>query len=135
MNTVIDYIKLGVAFIGGAVTLLFQNATPLLTVLMILVAVDYVTGVMKACIYKELSSATGFKGLFKKFMILVVVSIGALIDVYVVKTTGVLTGACCAFYIVNEMVSIIENAASIGLPIPKKLTDILEQLQEEDDNE
>ena len=135
MNNVLDYLKLGIAFIGGLLSVIFQTTTQFLTVLLILVIVDYITGIIKASLYKELSSAIGFKGLFKKFMILIVVTLGALIDTYVVKTSGVLTAACCTFYIANESISIIENSAAIGVPIPKKLTDILEQLKEEDSNE
>lgn len=129
MNNILDYLKVVVAFVGGIVSLLFQTATPFLTVLLILVVIDYITGIIKGVLYQELSSARGFKGLFKKFMILIVVTLGALIDTYVVKTSGVLTAACCTFYIANESISIIENSAAIGVPIPKKLTDILEQLK------
>lgn len=135
MNNIIDYLKLVATVIGGIIGLLFQTTIPFLTVLLILVTIDYITGIIKAVLYKEVSSATGFKGLFKKFMILIIVTLGALIDTYVVKTSGVLTAACCTFYIANEAISIIENSTAIGVPIPKKLTDILEQLKEEDTNE
>ena len=81
---------------------------------------------------KKLSSAVGFKGICRKVLIFCMVGIGNIIDVKVLGTPGVLRTAVIFFYISNEGVSLLENAAHLGLPIPDKLKDVLAQLHEHD---
>ena len=100
-------------------------------------ALDYVTGVIIAIVGRKLSSEVGFKGLAKKFLILVFVAGGHLLDAYVLGDMAVAMSSVMLFYIANEGVSLIENAALLGLPVPQKIKNILEQIKskEEKDDE
>ena len=99
--------------------------------------IDYITGVLCAISDKTLSSEVGFKGICRKVLIFTLVGIGNIVDVYVLGETGVLRTAVIFFYLSNEGVSLLENAAHLGLPIPEKLKEVLEQLHERggDDDE
>ena len=99
--------------------------------------IDYITGVMCAITDKNLSSSIGFKGICRKVLIFTLVGIGNIVDVYVLGQGGVLRTAVIFFYLSNEGVSILENSAHLGLPIPEKLKEVLEQLHERggDDDE
>ena len=117
-----------------------SSAAPLdglMIALIIFMALDYITGLMCAVIDKKLSSAVGFKGICRKVLIFVLVGIGNLVDVYVLGQEGVLRTAVIFFYLSNEGISFLENAAHLGLPIPAKLKDVLEQLHDKggSDNE
>ena len=101
----------------------------------IFMALDYVTGVMCAIIDKKLSSAVGFKGVCKKVLILFMVGIANIVDLHVIGSGSALRGAVIAFYLSNEGLSLLENAAYIGLPIPDKLKAVLEQLHNRDEKE
>lgn len=96
------------------------------------VVIDYLTGLMVAVLDRKLSSEIGFRGIFKKVLIFVFVGIANIIDVHLIKNGSAIRSAVIFFYISNEGISIIENSAKIGLPIPKKLKDILEQLNKEE---
>lgn len=99
-------------------------------------SVDYITGIMCAIIDKNLSSAIGFKGIFKKVLIFAMVGIGHILDMQVIGTGSILRTAIIFFYISNEGISLLENAAHLGLPVPEKLKMVLQQLHargEEDD--
>ena len=100
--------------------------------LIVLMTLDYVSGVMCAIIDKKLSSAVGFKGICKKVFILMLVGVAHIIDLHVVGTRSALRGAVICFYMSNEGLSLLENAAHIGLPIPDKLRDILSQLHDKE---
>ena len=97
--------------------------------------IDYITGVMCAITDKNLSSSVGFKGICRKVLIFTLVGIGNIVDVYVLGQGGVLRTAVIFFYLSNEGVSIMENSAHLGLPIPAKLKEVLEQLHERGDND
>ena len=115
-------------FLGGVDGFMYALVT--------FVVFDYVTGLMVAVLEHKLSSEVGFRGIFKKVLIFVLVGVGNIIDVHVIKNGSAIRTAVIFFYVANEGISIIENAAKIGLPIPEKLKDILEQLKkEEEDNE
>lgn len=120
------------ATIGMAIGFLFGEVTGLFWALIAFMALDYVTGIINAVLTKTLSSAVGFKGLAKKFVILVFVAVGHIIDTYILGGTPALMSAVILFYLANEGISIIENAAKLGLPVPKKLVEIMEQLKEGD---
>ena len=98
-------------------------------------ALDYVTGILCGIAAKALSSEVGFKGLVKKLMVLVIIAVGHLVDTYIIGTGSALMTAVILFFAANEGRSILDNAAKLGLPIPKKLRDILEQLKNKDEEE
>ena len=83
----------------------------------------------------ELSSRIGFRGIFKKIVIFCLVAVAHIIDTHVIGSGSVLRTAVIFFYLSNEGISILENAAHVGLPIPKKLKAVLEQIKEEDGDE
>lgn len=118
-------------FLGGSDGLLFA--------LIAFVVIDYITGVMCAISDKKLSSAVGFKGISKKVLIFALVGLGHILDTRVIGAGSVLRTAVIFFYLSNEGISLLENAAHLGLPVPKKLKDVLEQLhkrsEKEDDDE
>ena len=112
----------------------------MLFALIAFVVIDYITGVMCAISDKKLSSAVGFKGICRKVLIFALVGDGHILDTRVIGAGSVLRTAVIFFYLSNEGVSLIENAAHLGLPVPKKLKDVLEQLhkrseKEEDDED
>ena len=102
----------------------------LLYALIAFVAIDYITGVMCAISDKTLSSEVGFKGICRKVLIFLLVGIGHIVDAQVIGSGGVLRTAVIFFYLSNEGVSLIENAAHLGLPVPDKLKAVLEQLHD-----
>ena len=102
---------------------------------MTFMALDYITGVIYACINKTLNSNIGFKGLIKKCMILVVLVVAVLLDRMINGESWVFRTLVCYFYIANEGISLLENAANLGVPIPNKIKDALEQLNNDDQQE
>lgn len=122
--------------VGAVIGFLYGEITGLFIAIIALMALDYVTGILCGIAAKALSSETGFKGLVKKLMVLVIIAVGHLIDTYIIGTGSALMTAVILFFAANEGISILENAAKLGLPVPKKLRDILEQLKEDehDDN-
>ena len=96
--------------------------------LIVLMSLDYLSGVMCAVIDKKLSSAIGFRGICKKVFILMLVGVANIVDLHVVGSGSALRGAVICFYMSNEALSLFENAAHIGLPVPEKLKDVLAQL-------
>ena len=102
----------------------------LLIALVLFVAADYLTGVMCAVSDKVLSSNVGFKGICRKVLIFLLVGIANILDVHVIGTGSVLRTAVIFFYISNEGVSLLENAAHLGLPVPGKIKAVLEQLHD-----
>ena len=96
---------------------------------------DYLTGIMCAISDKKLSSEVGFKGICRKVLIFLLVGIGNVIDVQVLGHPGVLRTAIIFFYLSNEGLSLTENAAHLGLPVPEKFKEVLEQLHARHDEE
>lgn len=121
--------------VGAVLGFMYGEVNGLFWALIAFMATDYITGVVVAAINKQLSSEVGFKGLAKKLMILVFVSLGHIADMYVLGGTPVAMSAVMLFYIANEGLSIIENAGNLGLPVPKKLKDIMIQLKKESEEE
>ena len=105
----------------------------LLYALVAFMSIDYVTGLVVAWIRKELSSEIGFKGIAKKVFILSLVAVGHILDVHVLGGGAVCRSAVIGFYIANEGISILENAGNIGLPLPKKIIDVLQQLKSKEE--
>ena len=123
------------AAVGGWLGYFLGGCDGLLYALIAFVVIDYLTGVMCAVIDHKLSSEVGFKGIFKKVLIFLLVGIGHILDTQVIGTGSVLRTAVIFFYISNEGVSLIENAAHLGLPIPEKLKAVLEQLHDRAEKE
>lgn len=123
-------IQLAFAAVGGWLGYFLGGCDGLLYALIAFVAIDYITGVMCAISDKTLSSEVGFKGICRKVLIFLLVGIGNIIDVQVLGSPGVLRTAVIFFYLSNEGVSLIENAAHLGLPVPDKLKAVLEQLHD-----
>ncbi len=123
-------IQVVIAGIGGWLGYFLGGCDGLLIALVVFVAVDYITGVMCAIADKKLSSEVGFKGICRKVLIFLLVGIANIIDVQVIGSGSVLRTAVIFFYISNEGVSLTENAAHLGLPIPEKLKAVLEQLHD-----
>ena len=120
--------------VGGWLGYFLGGCDGLLYALIAFVAIDYITGVMCAIIDRKLSSAVGFKGIFRKVLIFLLVGIANIIDVQVIGTGAVLRTAVIFFYISNEGVSLLENAGHLGLPIPEKIKTVLEQLHDRAEN-
>lgn len=125
--------------LGGWIGYFLGGCDGLIIALASFVAVDYVTGLMCAVSDKRLSSKASFRGICRKVLIFTLVGVANIIDIQVIRTGSVLRTAVLFFYLSNEGISLLENAAHLGLPIPKKLKEVLEQLhdkhnKEEDDN-
>ena len=128
-------IQLVFGAIGGWLGYFLGGCDGLLIALVVFVVVDYLTGVMCAIADHKLSSAVGFKGICRKVLIFLLVGIANILDVQVIGSGSVLRTAVIFFYISNEGVSLVENAAHLGLPVPDKLKDVLEQLHDRDGKE
>ena len=123
-------IQMAFTVLGGWLGWYLGGADGLLITLIVFAVLDYITGVMCAIIDKALSSEIGFKGLFRKVLIFALVGIGHIIDAQVIGEGGMLRSAIICFYLSNEGVSMLENAAHLGLPVPEKLKEILAQLHD-----
>ena len=123
-------IQIAFAAIGGWLGWFLGGCDGLLYTLLAFVVIDYITGVMCAVADHTLSSAVGFKGICRKVLIFALVGIGHILDTQVIGSGSVLRTAVIFFYISNEGVSLVENAAHLGLPIPEKLRAVLEQLHD-----
>lgn len=133
MKAIWNWIQVAFAAIGGFLGWFLGGLDGFLYALIAFVVIDYLTGVMCAIADKKLSSEIGAKGIFKKVLIFVLVGVGHIIDSQVLGDGGAIRTAVIFFYLSNEGISILENAAHIGLPIPEKLKSILEQLHDRDD--
>ena len=125
-------IQIAITALGGWLGYFLGGMDGLMIALIVLMTLDYVSGVMCAIVDRKLSSAVGFKGICKKVFILMLVGVAHIIDLHVVGTGSALRGAVICFYMSNEGLSLLENAAHIGLPIPDKLRDILAQLHDKE---
>ncbi len=123
-------IQLIFAGIGGWLGYFLGGCDGLLVALLAFVVVDYITGVMCTVSDKKLSSAVGFKGICRKVLIFTLVGIANIVDVYVIGDGSILRTAVIFFYLSNEGVSLLENTVHLGLPVPEKLKDVLEQLHD-----
>ena len=126
----IVWAKVQMAFtaIGGWIGYFVGGVDGLMTALLIFMVLDYVTGLMCAIADRKLSSSVGFKGICKKVLIIMLVGVAHVVDLHVVGTGDALRSAVVCFYLSNEGVSMLENAAHLGLPVPDKLKGILAQL-------
>ena len=127
-------IQLVFAAVGGWLGYFLGGCDGLLYALLAFVVIDYITGVMCAISDRKLSSAVGFKGICRKVMIFLLVGIANVLDIQVIGTGSVLRTAVIFFYISNEGVSLLENAAHLGLPVPGHIKAVLEQLHNRAEN-
>jgi len=123
------------ACLFGVCGFMWGRLDGLLYALIAFMAMDYITGLAVAWLHRELSSEVGFKGIAKKVFILILVAVGHILDTHVLGGGSVCRSAVIGFYIANEGISILENAGNIGIPLPKKLIDVLEQLKSKEDSE
>jgi toxin secretion/phage lysis holin len=128
MKTIWNTIQASFAVVGGFFGWFLGGMDGFIFALIAFTVVDYLTGVMRAIIEKELSSRVGARGIFKKILIFLLVGVAHLADVYLLGDGDALRTAVIFFYISNEGVSLLENASVIGLPIPEKLKEALAQL-------
>ena len=128
-------IQLVFAGIGGWLGYFLGGCDGLLYALLAFVVIDYITGVMCAISDHTLSSEVGFRGICRKVLIFLLVGIANILDVQVIGSGSVLRTAVVFFYISNEGISLLENAGRLGLPIPEKLKDVLEQLHNRSEKE
>lgn len=125
-----NMIQMVFAAVGGWLGYYLGGCDGLLLALVAFAAADYLTGVMCAISDRKLSSNVGFKGICRKVLIFLLVGIANILDVHVIGTGSVLRTAVIFFYISNEGVSLLENAAHLGLPVPEKIKAVLEQLHD-----
>ena len=130
MKEIWNWIRIALTALGGFIGWFLGGADGFLYALIAFAVIDYITGVLCAISDKTLSSEVGFKGICRKVLIFTLVGIGNIVDVYVLGETGVLRTAVIFFYLSNEGVSLLENSAHLGLPIPEKLKEVLEQLHD-----
>ena len=134
------FILSGVACVGAAIASLFGGWTGAMTTLVILMFIDYVTGIIVAGVFHTspkcsggaLSSAVGFKGICRKFVILLIVVVACRVDLLL--DTNIIRDATCIGFCANELVSITENAGLMGIPLPHKLVEAIEVLRGENDH-
>lgn len=134
------FILSGVACVGAAIASLLGGWTGAMTTLVILMFIDYVTGVIVAGVFHNspkcsggaLSSAVGFKGICRKFVILLIVVVACRVDLLL--DTNIIRDATCIGFCANELVSITENAGLMGIPLPRKLVEAIEVLRGDNDH-
>ena len=131
MTNILTWVKFSTAAVCSAVSYAFGGFDTMLRILLIMALIDYITGVCAAVFTKTLSSKTGFNGILKKIVILCVVSCAHLLG----NALGVeqIRSAVIGFYIANEGISIVENAALLGVPMPEKLLSILKQIKDKEE--
>ena len=125
----IDFIKALWTGLIAVVTMLFGGMDKLFIALLIFMSLDYISGVLVAGIEKKLNSQKGFRGILKKTAFLMVVAVGHTVDI-TIGLEGTTRMLVISFLLANEGISILENCGNIGVPIPKKLLEMLEQLKE-----
>ena len=120
--------------IGGWLGWFLGGCDGLMYALIAFVVVDYITGIMCAIVDKKLSSEVGFKGICKKVLIFLLVGVANILDVNIIGSGSVLRTAAIFFYLSNEGVSLLENAAHLGLPVPNAMKEVLQQLHDRAEN-
>ena len=128
-------LQIAITGLGGWLGYMLGGMDGFLIALVVFMTIDYATGIMCAVVDKKLSSAVGFRGIFKKVLILMLVGIANVIDVHVVGTGSALRGATVCFYLSNEGLSILENTVHLGLPVPEKLKEVLYQLHNREEKD
>lgn len=123
-------VKFAVSAVGTVITYLTGGWSVSVVTLVVFLIGDYITGVARAFIEKKLSSQVGFKGLAKKCMIMLILIVAVMLDRLMGNDMWLFRSAVCYFYIANEGISMLENVAGMGVPIPEKLLSVLDNLSE-----
>lgn len=126
-------IQIAFAALGGVLGYFLGGMDGMLITLIVFMAVDYLTGIMCAIAERKLSSEIGVKGICRKVIILALVGIAHMLDMHVIGNGTAVRSTIIFFYVSNEGVSLLENAARLGLPIPEKLKQVLAQLHGKDE--
>jgi toxin secretion/phage lysis holin len=126
----LTWFKGAVAIISTVITFLLGSWDISLVVLAGFLLIDFMTGCICAIKDKKLSSSAGFKGIAKKVIIILILILSVLLDRLINEGTWIFRTLVTYFYIANEGLSILENAARLGVPIPEKVRDVLLQLKE-----
>ena len=121
ISNVFSVILTTIVYLLGGVDIAIQS-------LLIVIVIDYLTGIASAIYNKELSSKTGFKGIIKKFCYLLVVALSVVID-NLLGQSGLIRSLVIYFFVANDGLSIIENMAEMNIKLPQKLIDSLEQIE------
>ncbi|WFF71800.1 phage holin family protein [Proteiniclasticum sp. QWL-01] len=132
MKELVNTIQMIVTVMGGYIGYFLGGWDGFLYALVAFVVIDYITGLMVAVLEKRLSSEAGFRGIFKKVVLFSLVAVGHIVDSRLLQNEGVIRTAVIFFYLSNEGISILENTAKIGLPVPENLKNVLAQLNKED---
>ncbi len=132
MDNMVDVLRIAAAGIGGIATYIWGPWDALIIALVAMVAIDYITGIIKAAMQGKLSSLVGFKGLLKKVAIFLLVAVGVMVDKIIPATNEAVRNAVIFFYIANEGLSILENAGELGLPLPAALKKSLEKMKDKE---
>ena len=135
MRDIWTWIQMAFSAIGGFMGYLLGGMDGFLYALIAFVVIDYITGLMVAAIQKKVSSEVGFKGICKKVLIFILVGVANIVDKQIIGNGSAIRTAVIFFYLSNEGISILENTALIGLPVPQKLKDVLAQLKGSEDKE
>lgn len=135
MRDIWTFLQMAFAAIGGWLGWFLGGYDGFLYALIAFVVIDYLLGVMCAILEKHLSSDVGARGIFKKVVIFSLVGVAHIIDQNIIGDGSAIRTAVIFFYLSNEGISIIENSTRLGLPIPEKLRDILEQLKDGGDKD
>lgn len=135
MKQICNSIQTAFIALGGTLGWFLGGADGFLYALIAFVVIDYITGMMCAVADRELSSKVGFKGICRKVIIFLLVGVANLLDVYIIGTGSVLRTAVIFFYLSNEGLSLLENGAHLGLPIPEKIKNVLAQLHHRSEKE
>lgn len=135
IDLILSLIKTAFASAGGLLGALIGGVDGFLYTLIVVVIIDYITGVANAILKKQLSSSAGAKGIARKIMIFLLVIIGELIDNYIIGKGAVTRTAIIFFYIGNEGISILENAIALGLKVPQRLESVLKQISDQNEND
>jgi toxin secretion/phage lysis holin len=138
MQSIWAWVQIALAALGGWLGWLLGGMESFVYMLVAFVVLDYITGIMCAVVDKNLSSAIGFRGIFKKITIFAMVAVGHMVDMNLIGPLGTvgdgsaIRTAIIFFYLANEGLSLLENSSRLGLPIPQKLKDVLAQLNKRD---
>lgn len=131
MKEIISRLHIFSTILGGYLGWFLGGTDGFLYALVVFIIIDYITGIMVAVLEQKVSSEIGFRGIFKKVLIFLMVAMGHIIDFYLIKGGSVIRTAIIFFYTSNEGISIIENASKIGLPVPEKLKRVLEEFKKD----
>lgn len=125
-----NVIQAAFAAIGAWLGYFLGGCDGLLYALIVFVVIDYITGVMCAISDRRLSSAVGFRGLCRKVLTFLMVGVAQVLDQYILGQGSVLRTAVLFWALANNGLSIMENSAHLGLPVPEQLKLVLEQLHD-----